>query len=212
MRSRAAPSWLLSMLALVATPMPVNAAIYRVLPSAADVTPGASYPMRVEVETQAGDNVVGIGFFSFAIDLSVSGTAGATGNNIGNVVLNESDFDDFLTNSVGHPQGNEYLGIAGVTSNFLAPTFGHHAGDTTWLINFDVVIPLMVSAGDTLTITPSEGAFENLIANDRFNNVAPQLFEATTLTVVPEPASGLLTLIVGCWLGRRRVSLRGAAF
>ena len=196
MRSRAAPRELLPMLAFLATSMQVDAAIYRVLPSAADVTPGASYPMRVEVETQPGDNVVGVGFFSFAIDLAVSGTAGATGNNIGNVVLNESDFDDLLTHSVGHPQGNEYLGIAGVTSNFLAPTFGHHSGDTTWLVDFDVVIPSTASAGDALTITPSEGAFENLIANDRFD-VAPQLSD--DLVRRSEPATALDGPGIGVW-------------
>ena len=175
--------------------MPVSAAIYRVLPPANDVMPGVTYPMRVEAETQAGDNVVGTGFFSFAIDLTVSGDAGATGSDISNVLLNEADFDDLFGNSPGHAMGDQYVDIAGVTSNFLAPTFGHLSGDKTWLFDFNFTVPPSALLNQTITLTPSEGAFENLIVNDAFDSVMPQLFEPATLTVVPEPVTPLLLTV-----------------
>jgi len=182
-----------------------DASIYRVMPSDTNVVAGATTGFSVEVETEAGDNVVDVGYFSFAIDLALTGTGGAMGSDVSNVLINETVFDDLSSISIGLAQGSQYLGIAGVTTDFLPPTFGNNAGDITWLFGFDLIIPLAAEPGDTITIIPSEGTLENLIANTTFDNVFPQRFESATLTVVPEPTSLLLlTLGAGVILGARQ--------
>ncbi|MHC4696933.1 MAG: hypothetical protein ACYTFA_09335 [Planctomycetota bacterium] len=184
-----------------------NAAIYRVSPAETDVLAGTTTSLSAEVETEAGDNVVGFGYFSFAVDLTVTGTAGATATDIANILINETAFDDLLSNSVGFPQGSQYLNIAGVTTDFMPPTFGENVGDITWLFDFDLAVPVTAELGNTITIMPSEGAMENLIANLAFDNVAPQSFGPATLTVVPEPSSATLCLVVAgvAMLTRRRL-------
>ena len=183
-----------------------EAGLYGIVPSQADVLPGTTIGLSAEVVTEAGDNVIGIGYFSFALDLTLSGTAGAVGEDISNLALNVASFDDLLGNSLGFAQGDQYLGVAGVTTDIIAPTFGHNVGDITWLFNFDLTIPATAQFGETITITPSEGALENLIASMSFDNVMPQTFEPTTLTVVPEPSSATLCLVIAAvaMLKRRR--------
>jgi len=195
----------LASVALLSVVAAVDAATYRLVPSEARVLPGTTIGLTAEVQTEAGANVVGIGHFSFALDLTLTGTAGATADDISRILINEVDFDDLLNNSPGSPLGNQYLGIAGVTTDIFPPTFGHNVGDITWLFDFDMVVPLTAGLGDTITITPSEGALENLIANTTFDNVFPQRFESATLTVVPEPTSLLLLMLgAGAILGTRR--------
>ncbi len=181
-----------------------DAATYRVLPSESDVLPGDTPTLSVEVETEAGDNVVGIGYFSFAIDLTLTGTAGAMGSDIANILINETDFDDLSSISFGFPQGNQYFDTAGVTTDIVPPTFGYNVGDITWLFDFDLLVPVTAELGDTITITPSEGTLENLIANENFDNVAPQHLQPTTLTVVPEPATGTLFMLLATIVAYRR--------
>jgi hypothetical protein len=176
----------------------VDAATYRLVPSEAQVRPGTTIGLTAEVETEAGDNMVGIGYFSFAIDLTLTGTTGAMGQDISSILINEADFDDLLNHSSGFPQGNQYLGIAGVTTDILPPTFGYNVGDTTRLFGFDLTVPEMAAFGDTITIAPSEGTLENLIVNDSFDNVVPQNFQPTTLTVVPEPTTAVMLLTIVC--------------
>ena len=166
-----------------------DAATYWVLPSETDVLAGATTALSVEVETEAGENVVDVGYFSFAIDLTLTGAAGAAGSDISNVVINETDFDDLSSISLGFPQGNQYRGIAGVTTDIFPPTFGETVGDITCLFHFDLMVPVTAELGDTITIIPSEGALENLIANASFDNVAPQTFQPATLTIIPEPST-----------------------
>ncbi|MFH1110425.1 MAG: PEP-CTERM sorting domain-containing protein [Planctomycetota bacterium] len=183
----------------------VDAATYRLVPSEAQVLPGTTIGLRAEVETEEGDNVVGIGYYSFALDLTLTGAAGARGSDISSVLINEADFDDLLNNSLGFPQGNQYLGIAGVTTDIFPPTFGYSVGDVTSLFNFVLAIPTTAVLGDTILITPGEGALENLIANTTFDNVFPQRFESATLTVVPEPTSlVLLAVSAGVIMGAHR--------
>ncbi len=183
-----------------------EAGMYRIVPSEADVLPGTTISLSAEVLTEVGDNTVGFGYFSFALDLTLSGTAGAVGDDISNLALNVASFDDLLGNSLGFAQGNQYLGVGGVTTDFLAPTFGHNIGDITRLFDFDLTIPVTAQLGDTITITPSEGDLENLIADMSFDNVSPQIFVPTTLTVVPEPSSATLCLVITAvaMLKRRR--------
>ena len=182
-----------------------DAATYRVLPRETDVLAGTTTGLSVEVETDARDNVVNHGYFSFAIDLTLTGTAGAMGSDIRNILINEVDFDDLSSSSFGFPQGGQYLGIAGMTTDIAPPTFGHNVGDRTWLFDFELTIPETAQLYQTITITPSEGVLENLIANANFDNVSPQNLRPATLTVVPEPSSLiLLTVLAGVALGRRR--------
>ncbi len=173
-----------------------DASIYRVLPSETDVLPGATTTLSVEVETEVGDNALGIGYFSFAIDLTLTGTAGATGSDVSNILINETDFDDLSNISFGLPQGDQYLGVAGVTTDIFPPTFGETAGDITWLFDFELMISAMAEPGDTIMIMPGEGALESLIANGSFDNVAPQTFQPATMTVVPEPTTAALLVTV----------------
>lgn len=181
-----------------------DAATYRVLPSESDVLPGATIGLSVEVETEAGDNVVGFGYFSFAIDLTLTGTAGAMGSDIASILINETDFDDLSGISFGFSQGNQYLGTAGLTTDFLPPTFGYNVGDIAWLFDFELVVPVAAGLGGTIIITPSEGTLENLIASETFANVAPQNFQPATLTVVPEPATGTLFMFLAAIVAYRR--------
>lgn len=169
-----------------------EAGIYRIVPSEADVLPGETIGLTAEVVTELGDNTVGVGYFSFALDLTLTGTSVAIGDDIGGVVINEASFDDLSSNSLGFAQGGQYLGIAGVTLDLVAPTFGQDIGVATWLFDFDLTVPFAAEFGETITITPSEGTLENLIANASFDNVAPQYFQPTTLTVVPEPTTAVL--------------------
>lgn len=180
--------------------------IYRVVPGESDVLPGSVTTLRVEAVTEEGDNTIGIGLFSFAIDLTVAGTAGADASDISNVVANTGSFDDLSSLSLGFAQGDEYLGIAGLTTDIFPPTFGHVVGDIIPLFTFDLTISDLAMIGDTITITPSEGAVDNLIANPTFDNVAPQMFLPATVTVVPEPTTGLLCLAGACLgvLARKR--------
>ena len=171
-----------------------QAADYRIAGGDALVAPGTTTHLTAEVETNAGDNVVGVGFFSFALDLGLSGSAGVLGTDISGIVLNTTNFDDVLSGSVGVPQGDRYLGIAGLTTDFVAPTFGYNAGDVTRLFDFDLAVPASALMGDTITITPSGGALENLIANTTFDSVRPQNFAPLTLVVVPEPTTASLLL------------------
>lgn len=182
-----------------------EAGIYRIVPSEADVVSGATIPLTAEVMTELGDNTVGVGYFSFALDLTISGTAGGTGAHISEVFINEAEFDDLVSNALGFPQGNRYLGVAGATLNLDPPTFGQDAGAVTRLFDFFLTVPEGAAIGDTITITPSEGTLENLIADASFNNVAPQNFQPATLTVIPEP--GTLTLVAvsaSLLIGRRK--------
>ena len=184
-----------------------SAAVYMVLPTDTDVRAGTTTNLSVVVETESGDNVVGSGFFSFALDLAFSGSAGVAGEDVKNVSINETDFDKLLSNQLGHPDGNRYLGVAGVTWNVVPPTFGEKPGDMTWLFDFDLTVPVTAVFGDLIVITPDEGALENLAANGGFDNVAPQRFQPTTLTVVPEPSTlilvpGLFALLLPAVLKR----------
>ncbi len=190
-----------------------DAGIYRVLPSETDALAGTTTGFSVEVETEAGDNVLGIGYFSCAIDLTLTGTAGAMGSDISNILINETDFDDLSNISFGLPQGDQYLGVAGVTTDIFPPTFGETAGDITWLFDFELMIPAAAEPGDMIMITPSEGALENLIANGSFDNVTPQAFQPATITVVPEPTTAALLVTVlalrTVFFTRRRVCSDG---
>jgi hypothetical protein len=181
-----------------------DAAIYRVSAGVTDVLAGTTTNLSVEVETEAGDNVVGLGYFSFAVDLALSGTAGATANDISNVLINNTAFDDFSSSNMGFPNDADYLGIAGATTNFSPPTFGYNVGDLTWLFDFDLAVPVAAEVGDKITITPREGVNQNVVAGS-FANVAPQNFQPVTLTVVPEPTTAvLLGILAGAVLRRRR--------
>lgn len=172
-----------------------DAATYRVVPSETNVLAGSMTNLAVEVETESGDNVVGFGYFSFAIDMTLSGSAGAAGDHVSGVLINEVDFDDLLSNSVGVPFGNQYLGIAGATTDVTPPNFGSEVGDVTRLFNFNLLIPPAAEYGDTITIVPSEGTLENLIVNETFDNVAPQTYQPAMLTVVPEPTSAVMLFV-----------------
>ena len=181
------------------------AATYRIVPSEANVLPDALTSMSVEVETEAGDNLVGVGHYSFAVDLALSGTAAATGSDISNVDINDEPgfFDDLLSNEIGAASGNEFLGTAGVADDPFPPNFGWNIGDVVELFTFDLSIPATAQPGDTVIVTLSEGTLGSHIINDTLDAVAPQLFEAATLTVIPEPHT-LALLIVGGLVGMRR--------
>lgn len=182
----------------------LHAAEYRVIPAETDVFAGEIVNLTVEVETEPGDNLIDVGHFSFAIDLALTGDAGATADDISNIAINEMDFDDLLSNSYGYAAGNQYLDAAGVTTDAFAPNFGSGAGDVIWLFDFDLAIPTDAPLLSTITITPGEGFLESLTVNDFFDPVSPQNFTSATLTVVPEPATALLLLMAGLQVLSRR--------
>ncbi len=179
------------------------AAEYRITPSAWDALPGSTVFLGMEAETQTGDNLIGVGHFSFAIDLAVSGTAGAAGSDIGNVVINTSFFDDTFSNSLGAPDGSSYTNIGGVTTDVFAPHYGSALGDVLALFTFDLTVPTTAQMGDTIVLTPSEGFLQSLTVSEFFDPVSPQTFAGTTITVVPEPTS-LVAVLASCVLVLRR--------
>ncbi len=179
---------------------------YRVKPSVADVLPGDTVPMWVEVATIAGDNLVGIGHYSFAVDLSVTGTAGADGSAVSNVQINEAVFDDTDFNVIGAPSGPGFIGTGGVIDDVFGPNPGGVVGDVILLFSFDLAVPALAQPGDVIVITPSEGFLESLTVNAGFDNVDPQSFGTAALTVVPEPATLKLLALAGTLaIARRRM-------
>ena len=63
-------------------------AMYSMTAPATQVLPGETIGLGVQVETEPGDNLVGVGHFSFAIDLDFSGTAGSLAQYVANVTIN----------------------------------------------------------------------------------------------------------------------------
>ena len=190
----------LAAVVLLAVPAAVPAAEYRVHVDGTAFLPGATVPLWAEVETQADDNLVGVGLFSFAIDLALSGDAGATGMSISNVAINQQRFDDRGSNRIGVPMGASFVGTAGVTTDVFPPNFGSMVGEVTRLFSFNLHIPPTAQQGQTIVLTPSEGVLENLTVNDNFDPVSPQRFATTTITVIPEPAAAALILLAaGAW-------------
>lgn len=205
---RSMSSYRVSCLAIVVCSLNVataNAAEYRILPENTDVLAGETLNFAVEVETMSGDNLVGIGHFSFAIDLTLSGTAGAAGTDIRNIAINQLEWDDTLSNQLGSAQGNEWIGVGGVTEDAVAPNFGSTVGEVVDLFTFDLTVPADASLGDTIVITPAEGFLQNLTVSDFFDPVEPQTFAAATLTVVPEPTTATLLGFAGLVSFRRRM-------
>jgi hypothetical protein len=181
-----------------------QAAQYRVVPAAADVLAGETLNLTVEVETESGDNLVGVGHFSFAIDLALTGDAAATGNDISNILINETQWDNTPSNQTGAPLGDEWIGVGGVTTDAFAPNFGDGVGDVIELFTFDLAIPATASPSSTITITPREGLLQNVTVNSTFDPVFPQRFTPATITIVPEPTPALLALAAAATLVRRR--------
>jgi hypothetical protein len=155
------------------------------------------------VETEIGDNVVGAGYYSFAVDLTISGTAGALGSDVSNVEVNTAMFNNVAAASVGHAEAAAYVGIGGATSDLIPPSFGHNVGDVIALFNFDLLVPASAAIGDSITIAPNEGILENLVVGT-FDPVAPQIFVPLHLTVVPEPTTAVL-MILGAVLAGKRI-------
>ena len=183
-----------------------GAAEYRIVPTSSEVVAGETMPdILVEVETEAGDNLIDVGHFSFAIDLTLTGDAGAMGSDVNDIMINEVEWNDTPSNQIGDPNGNQWIGVGGVTTDAFAPNFGSEVGDVIELFTFNLTIPGTAPLGSTITITPSEGFLQNLTVNEDFDPVFPQYFTEATLTVVPEPATALLLLAGGLHvLARRR--------
>lgn len=194
----------LGIVAVGAICAPVYGAIYRVVPAVGVADPGQVVSMHLEVETEAGDNLVGVGHFSFAINLAIGGDAGGMGSGISTVTINIAFFDDVLSNDFGTASGALYSGVAGVTTDVLAPNQGSQIGDVLELFTFDFAIPLTAAPGQFVSFTPSEGILENLTVNDFFDPVSPQRFEGAILTVVPMPSGLACFGIAGIALCRRR--------
>jgi len=183
---------------------PSYGAIYRVVPAASVAEPGQVVAMRLEVETEAGDNLVGFGHFSFAIDLAISGDAGAMGSDISGITINTAFFDDVLSNDLGMASGAMYSGVAGVTTDVLSPNQGFLIGDVVELFTFDYTVPLTATAGQSVSFTPSEGLFENLTVDDFFSPVSPQRFDRAVISVVPAPGALACLSVAGLAWHRRR--------
>lgn len=181
-----------------------RAAEYRLVPGSGNVLAGDTLNLAVEVETQPGDNLVDVGHFSFAIDLTLTGDAGAVGSDVSNIVINEVAWDDTLSSQFGAAVGDQWIGTGGVTTDAFAPNFGAAVGNVIGLFTFDLTIPVAAPLHSTITITPTEGFLQNLTVNDSFDPVFPQNFAATTLTIVPEPTSALLAVMAAAMFIRRQ--------
>jgi hypothetical protein len=180
----------------------VQAARYRVLPTLISGLPGETLAMTAVADTESGDNLVGVGHYQFAVDLTLGGTAGADGTAIGNVSINNDDFNDPAGMHIGVPVGTAFAGTAGRTAD-PAPTFGYVVGDEIPLFYFDLTIPETAVVGDMITVTPSEGALRSYAATSPIALVSPQLFETASARVLPEPG-GLLILALGGLVAARR--------
>lgn len=179
-----------------------QSAEYRIL-SESVALPGSLASMRAEVETYAGDNLIGFGHFSFAVDLAFAGDAGVRGSAVRNIVMNVAVFDDVLSNQLGGPSEARYLGMGGVTTDVIWPNPGAGIGDIVELFTFDLLIPEAAQVGQTVTIMPSEGFLQNVVANDNFDPVAPQTFAAAHMTIVPEPGTLAFLFLGGLAFWRR---------
>lgn len=192
-------------------PPSLRAAEYRVesLFGSTLALPGETVALRVEVQTLSGDNLVGFGHLSFAIDLLMSGSLGASGSIIQNVQINTAVFDNTGVGSTGHASGNQYVGTSGITNSFTPPHPGAQIDDIVVLFDFQLTVPLSAQSGETVTIAPVEGLNENLaVIPNAFDPVAPQTFSPLTITVVPEPAplATVLLLAIAMPAGVRRRS------
>jgi len=169
-----------------------SGAVVRVMPAVVDAAPGSESHLTVTIETESGDNTVGYGYFSFATDLTVTGPDSVSGSNIGGVEINTAYFDDALNNSLGGPEGNRYVDVAGVTTAISWPTFGENVGDIILLFGFDFTVPAEVAPGDaiTITITPSEGFLRTLSANEQLDPVEPERFATATIRIVTDGGGG----------------------
>lgn len=169
-----------------------SGAVVRVMPAVVDVAPGNETRLTVTIETESGDNTVGYGYFSFATDLTVTGPDSVSGSNIGGIEINTTYFDDALNNSLGEPEGNRYVDVAGVTTAVSWPTFGEAVGDIILLFGFDFTVPAEVVPGDaiTITITPGEGFLQTLSANEQLDPVEPERFATATVRVVTDGGGG----------------------
>ncbi len=189
---------------LGAAAMQVDAAIYRVVPAQVDAPAGDTLVFTAEVETEAGDNTIGNGYLSFAIDLTVSGSTGAAGGSVHGVTVNQQAFP--LSNLLGSAVGQQYRGVGGVV-NFVGPRIGAVAGQVVDLFDFNLTVPLSAIDGDTILIMPGESPPRNLVNVTGFPPVSVQAFEGVLINVVPEPATSLLMLSalgVGAMVRRRR--------
>lgn len=189
----------------------VHAADYRIVPSSSNLTPGATVQLSVEVVTKEGDNLIGVGHYAFSVDLVLGGTANVTGSNVNNVAINTAFFDDSLATSLGAANGGSYINTGGATIDVAAPNFGAAVGDVLQLFTFDLSIPAGAVSGDTVTVSLSEGGGRNVIVNDDFDVVAPQVFTGAEFNIVPEPTTALLTGAGGmmCCCSWRRKRSRG---
>lgn len=185
----------------------VFATNYRVMALSEEAFPGQQFAAWLLAETMPNDNVVGYGLYSFAIDMSFSGSAIIPGSAVGNVIINTSVFNDSFSNSIGHAQGNQYVGIAGVTTDLAAPNPGANVGDVVRLFDFSIGVPLSAVPGTSFTIAPSEGFLQNLTVNPNFDPVNPQTFASLTIAIVPEPGV-LLPLLMSWMMLHKRPSRR----
>jgi hypothetical protein len=174
-----------------------------VLPSSAEVEAGEPFTVTIQVETKAGDNLVGCGHFAFAIDLSFLGSAGVGPDAVSGLQLNETVFGDVQSSFLGTIEGNQLKGVGGASLDAFGPNAGASVGDIVQLFSFSLNVPAAAPLGSTITISPSEGRLQNVTVNDMFDRVSPQTFSSANLVIIPEPAS-LILLAVSSLLALRR--------
>lgn len=200
-------------MALALTALPARDALatdYRVLANSDEAFPGQQFALWLVANTVQNDNVIGYGYLSFATDLTFSGNASIPGTAVGNVAINTNIFNDSLSNSNGHAQGNQYVGVAGVTTDLNAPNPGAYVGDIVRLFDFTITVPLSTAPGTSFIIMPSEGFLQNLTVNPNFDPVSPQTFQPLTITIVPEPANLILIGVMSLLLFGSRHTMNGS--
>jgi hypothetical protein len=165
------------------------------------VLPGEYVEISIEVMTEAGDNVVDVGYFSFALDMMVSGTAGLGADAVEDVSIATFLFDDLESSFTGEPQGEMYMGTAAATTDAFPPNFGSEIGEIVPLFSFRLEIPADAAIGETIDIELSEGVLLNVTAG--LERVSPQSFEPIHLEVVPEPGTLAMLWATSVALGLR---------
>jgi hypothetical protein len=161
--------------------------------------PGAPSGRFLESDAVATGAASGTAFSSFSGFLIVTGASGS-----GTLTAQFTGFADVEN---GASPVSLQVTIGGTTSSQTLSPFPGTMYNFTAPVTFGVLIPFSVSMADSATgIVFHDGTFGTEIADGILQSFPTLTVPGATVNVVPEPASGLLVVLGGWLLFRRRPS------